>query len=272
MAGAAPTCEGSVRLAEGMESPPGARQTGRAWRCAGEELSSSDEGSWDSSAGLSAQISGFLGPPAGINALSNARIVRRNGGKDMDATAVVIIVVAVVVIALVAIGMLMARRHQRAQLQQQFGPEWDRAVQAKGGPKAAEADLRDRVGRRKALALKPLQPADRDRYQQEWRRVQAEFVDQPAASLTLADGLVSRVMHDSGYPMDDFESQADLISVDHPDVVEHYRRAHGVSVDNQAGRASTEDMRQAFISYRALFAQFLGADSRADLGRDTPVK
>jgi hypothetical protein len=146
-------------------------------------------------------------------------------------------------------------------------------VQTKGSPKAAEAQLQNRIDRRQQLDIKALPPEERERYQDEWQQIQSEFVDQPAASLTLAHGLVTRVMHDSGYPMDDFDGQADIVSVDHPDVVEHYRRAHQVFLNHQQGGTSTEDMRQAFISYRQLFSNLLGdgrvQGERSEFARQT---
>jgi hypothetical protein len=60
------------------------------------------------------------------------------------------------------------------------------------------------------------------------------------------------------------------VSVDHPEVVEHYRAAHGISSRASAGEASTEDLRQAMVHFRALFVDLLGADAagRADGGDD----
>ena len=66
-------------------------------------------------------------------------------------------------------------------------------------------------------------------------------------------------MRDRGYPVDDFEQQADLVSVDHPDVVSHYRAAHGIAMRDNTSEVSTEDRREAFIHFRALFDQLLGA-------------
>jgi hypothetical protein len=78
------------------------------------------------------------------------------------------------------------------------------------------------------------------------------------------------VMEERGYPMDDFERRAEDISVDHPDVVQHYRAAHDISVrleeDPNAStgstttRPSTEDLRQGLVHYRALFTELLEAD------------
>jgi hypothetical protein len=180
-----------------------------------------------------------------------------------------LIIIIVVVAAIVAVGALaavvMTRQRRRAQLARRFGSEWDRTVDAQGGPKAAAADLQERTERRQRLDIHPLSPTARDHYQQEWRQVQAEFVDEPASSLTLADGLVARVMHDRGYPIEKFESNADLVSVDHPEVVEHYRNAHGTFVAAQTGSASTEEMRTAFVSYRALFSDLLEDDQSAPM-------
>ena len=67
-------------------------------------------------------------------------------------------------------------------------------------------------------------------------------------------------MRDRGYPVDDFEQRADLVSVDHPDVVHHYRAAHGTAVRDNTSDVSTEDRREAFIHFRALFDQLLGTD------------
>jgi hypothetical protein len=64
-------------------------------------------------------------------------------------------------------------------------------------------------------------------------------------------------MTERGYPVDDFEQRAADVSVDHPDVVENYRRAHGISLRSERGRASTEDLRRAMKHYRALFDELL---------------
>jgi hypothetical protein len=64
-------------------------------------------------------------------------------------------------------------------------------------------------------------------------------------------------MRDRGYPVEDFEQRADDVSVDHPEVAENYRAAHALAVANTQGLASTEDLRQAFVHYRSLFAELL---------------
>jgi hypothetical protein len=87
--------------------------------------------------------------------------------------------------------------------------------------------------------------------------VQAQFVDDPAGAVSAADDLVQDVMAKRGYPVGDFDQRTADISVDHPDVVEHYRAAHDIAVAQENGDASTEDLRQAMMHYRALFEDLL---------------
>jgi hypothetical protein len=90
---------------------------------------------------------------------------------------------------------------------------------------------------------------------------QEAFVDDPQMAISRADQLIQRVMRDRGYPVDDFEDRAAVVSVDHPQVVERYRRAHDIAEVSGAGRAETEDLRQAMQDYRALFDELVEADS-----------
>jgi hypothetical protein len=171
-----------------------------------------------------------------------------------------VVLVIVIVVALLAVaGLLVWRQRRSTQLRDGFGPEYDRVVAEHGDQRAAEAELRARRERRRRYDIKPLGAAARDRYAERWRATQAKFVDQPAAALTDADELLSAVMRDRGYPVDDFEQQAADVSVDHPDVVDHYRRAHAI---HRRRRASTEDLRQALVHYRALFDELLAPPAR----------
>jgi hypothetical protein len=174
---------------------------------------------------------------------------------------VVVIVVAVIVAALAT---MMARRRNTAALRQRFGDEYERTVAASDNPRAAEAELRSRQRERRRLDIKPLTETSRARYAGEWRAIQERFVDQPAEAANAADNLLYRVMEERGYPMLDFDAQSDLISVDHPDVVENYRVAHDIQTRAQAEQASTEDLREALLRYRSLFRELLGADDTDD--------
>jgi hypothetical protein len=173
---------------------------------------------------------------------------------------VVWVLVIVVAVLLCAVIWLALRQRRTAQLREGFGPEYDRTLEERGDQRAAEAELRERVQRRRSYDIRELEPEARDRYAARWRETQARFVDQPASTLADADSLVNEVMRERGYPVDDFETQAADVSVDHPGVVEHYRKAHAVRASDET---STEELREAFVHYRALFAELLGEEKEA---------
>jgi FtsZ-interacting cell division protein ZipA len=172
----------------------------------------------------------------------------------------VIVILAIVVIALVVVALLLMRQRRSQQLQEGFGPEYERTVEERGGDRRkAEAELRERRQRRDQFEVRELEPAARDRYADRWRAAQRRFVDEPAPAVGEADALVMEVMRDRGYPVaDEFDQRAADVSVDHPQVVEHYRAAHDISGRATAGDASTEDLRQAMVHFRALFVELLG--------------
>lgn len=173
----------------------------------------------------------------------------------------ILIIIAVVVVAgLIALA---ARQRRTAALHQRFGQEYDRAVAVKGDRPAAEAELRERERQRARFDIKPLPEDTRARFAGEWQDLQERFVDEPTESVVAADGLVYRVMEARGYPMVDFDAQADLVSVDHPELVENYRFAHSVRERAQAEPVATEDQREALLRYRALFSELLEARDEA---------
>jgi hypothetical protein len=53
------------------------------------------------------------------------------------------------------------------------------------------------------------------------------------------------------------------VSVDHPDVVENYRVAHGIHERARQHQASTEDLREALLRYRSLFEELLRPGDQA---------
>jgi hypothetical protein len=169
---------------------------------------------------------------------------------------ILIAVVAIVVIAIAAY--LIAIRRRRKALQRDFGPEYERAVARSGDVRGGESDLMARRDRREKLDIRPLRPESRDNYRRSWEQLQGRFVDDPAGVIGQADGLIIAVMGERGYPMEDFDRRADDISVDHPEVVEHYRKGHAIS-DRLARNedVSTEDLRQGLVHYRSLFQELL---------------
>jgi hypothetical protein len=173
----------------------------------------------------------------------------------MDTGLLVTILVVIVLLALLAF--FAGRQRRSRKLQETFGPEYDRTVGQAGDRRAAEAELQERAERRQGFDIVPLEPEARARYLEAWRNTQAQFVDEPAEATREADRLITSVMRDRGYPVDDFEQRAADISVDHPQVVDDYRAAHAIADANDRSEASTEELRQALVHYRSLFEELL---------------
>lgn len=165
---------------------------------------------------------------------------------------------AVVVIAGIVLW-AMARRSKSEQLREHFGSEYDRAVERTGSRTAAENDLVARAEEAKSFDIRPLSAAERERFAVDWKKIETHFVERPTTAVVEADELVELVMRTRGYPMADFEKHAQLLSVKHPRVVEHYRAGHGIIEAHGRAAASTEDLRQAMLHYRALFEDLIGA-------------
>ena len=171
------------------------------------------------------------------------------------------IIVAAILVVAVLILTTSIRRRRSAELRSGFGPEYDRTIERVGGRRAAEADLRERQARHDELELRPLEPLARKGYMDAWQGTQAEFVDNPASAIDDADRLIQDVMRSRGYPVEDFDDRASLVSVEHPEVVERYRRAHAIAASNDNGGADTEDLRIAMQDFRALFVELVEKDT-----------
>jgi hypothetical protein len=174
----------------------------------------------------------------------------------MSVTAIVVIIVAVIVAAALLAGLMMAQRRRR--LRRRFGPEYDRLVDQRDSRLRAEAELTQRERRVRRLHIRPLTDEARARYSVQWAGLQEQFVDRPADAVFASQVLVTAVMKDRGYPTDDRDQVLADLSVDHLSTLEHYRAAEQISESGAAGSASTEDLRQAMIHYRALFLELLG--------------
>ena len=187
-------------------------------------------------------------------------------------TTVTVIIVVLVVAALVAAAFVMYDKQRRSQLQERFGPEYDRVVEGADSRRQAESHLAEVAQRRDQLDVRALDEPERARFTAEWDVVQARFVDEPGPAVDAAETLISTVMRERGYPVEDFDQRADLVAADHPEVVQHYREAHAAHERHRsAGGVDTEDLRQSFVHYRALFAALVEPSGSAE-ARDTEAR
>ena len=174
-----------------------------------------------------------------------------------------LVIAAVVVVAIVAVAWVYSQRQRRVRLRSHFGPEYDRAVREAGSPEKADALLAERAKRVRELKIHRLSREQAETFAGEWKRIQGMFVDDPDGAVAAGERLVTEVMSARGYPIEDFDTRAADLSVEHPRVVENYRIARALAVRRSRGEAGTEELRQAVVNYRALFDDLLKTDEGA---------
>ncbi|HEU4349438.1 MAG TPA: hypothetical protein VFR35_16805 [Actinoplanes sp.] len=185
-----------------------------------------------------------------------------------------VIVLIIVLLVIVAVALFAVRASRRRKLQSTFGPEYDRVVADTGSRADGEKELRERERRHAGLELRELSPESKAKNAEAWEEVQIQFVDNPEQAVGTADELVTRLIAERGYPTGDYDDQLANLSVEHARTLGHYRDAHEINRRQQNGEASTEDLRQALVHYRALFADLLGEEpvhSTGSAARSTPT-
>ena len=178
----------------------------------------------------------------------------------MDTTYLIIAVVVVLVIVSLILAPVFARRKR---FQNKFGPEYDHTVQTMGNEKKAQTELDARQKHVDTLNIRPLSISERERFLADWAAIQTKFVDQPGQATVEASHLIMEVMQIRAYPVSDFEQRAADISVNYPALVSNYRAAREIAIKNELRQASTEELRQALIYYRALFDELLKTETVA---------
>ena len=175
--------------------------------------------------------------------------------------------IAIAVAVIILVGVIAAtltrqkERERTTRLRRRFGPEYDRAVEAAGGRRKGETELERRLERRGGLQIADVRASERSAYESEWNEIDAQFEETPVAAIARADALVATILADRGYPMQDgFDERAADLSIDHPEAVEHYRRAHATFRQSDNGGLSREDLYESLQHYRALIDDLVGDD------------
>ncbi len=186
----------------------------------------------------------------------------------MPAGAVLTIIIVCVLIAIAA-GTAATLELRLLATRRQFGPEYDRLAR-QVGPRRARAELIVRKRHVAGLDLRPLPPQRSRELLSQWDSVQEHFVEAPAEAVTTAAELVLSAASERGYPAGDREQLLADLSVAHPRQLDSFRRAEQTAAD--LATASTEDLRQAVLGYRALFYELTAGRSsagRPDAGRSS---
>jgi len=189
-------------------------------------------------------------------------------------------IVIIVLLALLLLGLFAFQKarkkaelqQRRSELKDRFGPEYERYLSGSGNRDKAERKLAAIADRRDKLSIRELTNEEKERFGARWSAAQARFVDEPPAAVDDAEKLTTEVMKERGYPTDDFGTRSDMVMVDHPEIVQHFRSAHESHERHRAsGQLETEDLRQAFMHYRKLFHALMGTPEPASDTRPTPA-
>jgi hypothetical protein len=167
-----------------------------------------------------------------------------------------VILAVIVVAAALVIGVYMWQHQRASRLQSQYGREYDRAVDELGRLRAQKS-LTDRERRVDRLAIRALTREQRDRFAARWEELQKQFVDDPDGAVREGDRLVEDVMDARGYPISNFDQRVADLSVHHVHIVDDYRALRDIAHRHIQQDATTEDLRQAMIHFRAVFDDLL---------------
>lgn len=189
----------------------------------------------------------------------------------MDQTTIVIVAaVALVIIVLVAVLMARGRRVRETRgqriegMRDRYGPEFDRQSERLHSTEAAESALTERS---RQVSTRELTPSERQRYREDWERIEARFLDRPALAAAEAERLVSDLMRDRGYRSEDPQDAAMDLSIAHRNVAERYRAGSRIVSSD-----STEigDLREAMLHFRTVVDDLLAVDLRGEQRRVDP--
>jgi hypothetical protein len=184
----------------------------------------------------------------------------------MPAGAILAIIIVCVLVAIAA-GTAATLELRMMATRRQFGPEFDR-LERQVGSRRARADLVARRRRVAGLDLRPLSPQRSRELLSQWDSVQEQFVEAPGKSVVTGSELVLSAVAERGYPAGDPKQLLADLSVRHARQLEGFRLAQQTAADPAA--ASTEDLRQALLGYRALLYKLTDSGASSPHGPAAP--
>jgi hypothetical protein len=170
-----------------------------------------------------------------------------------------ILITIIVVAVLLVVGAVGWTGYSKRRLRASFGPEVQAVARDHESPREVDRELRRRKKEHDALQLRTITPQDQENYAAAWEQAQGEFLNDPALALAHAEQLVAAVLEARGYPGGETEEQLALLSVEYADSLADYRAAQQVSrrALGEPANISTEELRQAMLSYLTLFNELL---------------
>jgi hypothetical protein len=170
----------------------------------------------------------------------------------------IVAICAAVIVVIAAIAYVVYQQRRSRHLRAHFGSEYDRTISELGDRRRGESELARRENRIRNLDIRPISTSDRVRFTEQWQLVQAQFVDDPEGAVEKAEQLVGEIMSSRGYASQTFEERIADVSAAYPDRARDYRTASDIAHRQHHGIVTTEELRKAFVCYRALFNELLG--------------
>jgi hypothetical protein len=177
--------------------------------------------------------------------------------------AVVTIVFAVTVAA--AATKLAVTLSRRRRLRNRFGAEYERLADDRDSKKQADLELKLRERYVRQLGVEPLDPDTRNRYATRWGFALDRFAYDPAGAVEDAHRLLLAVLREYGYPIMHREQVISDLSVDHSNLLDHFRSACDICERSAAGVATAQDMCRALADYSSMFAELLAPAEPVDV-------
>src|SRR5262245_37910644 len=112
----------------------------------------------------------------------------------MDTGVVVAIIAIAALLLIVGLWYMSNQKARTDTLRRDFGPEYDRTLEGSGSRKDAERELQERRKRVEALKLRELTRDEQVQFAEEWRGIEARFIDDPAGTLDDADRTARKIM------------------------------------------------------------------------------
>jgi hypothetical protein len=189
----------------------------------------------------------------------------------MSTGVIIILALTVAVVLALVLARSVRRGGAGGGLRKRFGPEYERTLaRHDGDDKATKAELRERLKRHGGLREQPLSPEAREQYVAQWAGIQEQFVDSPAAAISSAQQLLTRLLHDRGYRAESHEERIEALSVHRAHHVDGFRRVHAAAGRVHESSTETEELREALVHARELFEQLVTAgphDGKASADR-----